>query len=478
MDTNSGLLPDPSEQQHAANTPHAERNWRAAISGQQPAFVWLMAAFLGGAAISAAPRETVVRLLLPVGVMIGYVWLTYPRDSGAGQGLQAARIAQLADSAYFLGFLWTLWALIDSFVLKRATGAETAFRVFGYALVTTAAGMATRLYLLQFRYGAGDQADEAEFTVERRLQIFSTAMQDASRSIQSFHTYAERLNPDIEQLSKNLKTLDLLFVDAHQETTKAIKNNITTVVEEIRGALKTPIQEYGRAIRAFTANVDQQSRLLTQAVQKSSTDLGQAVKDAAEKAHRVIRETEERIGLDHVELVDRLRGQAVRIVEELRGLSDRLASIDLPTDGLKTFAGCFSELERTLAALGTVLGPDGEVRANLSGFANEIQGRTGAVGKALEDFAGRLRSIKVPPEIVIDITNVTQSVEGLQKAVEGLLLKAGDQRWERAPQTASEAVLKLTASVNNLRQSLESADASARNILTDDARRKGRFWPF
>ena len=463
-----GISPGlPSDPQHSASTPHPERNWRAAISGQQPAFVWAIAAFLGGAAISAAPRDTAIRLLLPVGVMFIYTWVTYPRDSGAGQGLREARIAQLADSTYFLGFLWTLWALIDSFVLKGATGAETAFRVFGYALVTTAAGMATRLYLLQFKYGAGDQADEAEFTVERNLQSFAAAMQDASRSIQSFHTYTERLNPDIEQLSKNLKTLDLLFVDAHQETTKAIKNNITTVVEEIRGALKTPVQEYGRAIRAFTANVDQQSRLLTE-----------AVKDATEKAHRVIKETEERIGSDHLELVGQLRGQVVRIVEELRSLSDRLASIDLPTDGLKTFAGCFSELERTLAALGTVLGPDGQVRANLSGFANEIQGRSGAVGKALEEFAGRLGSIRVPPEIVIDISNVTQSVEGLQKAVEGLLLKAGDQRWERAPQTASEAVLKLTASVNNLRQSLESADASARNILTEDGRRKGRFWPF
>jgi hypothetical protein len=228
MDISPSLQPDPNEQQHAASTPHSERNWRTAISGQQPAFAWAIAAFLGAAAISAAPRDTVVRLLLPVGVMFAYVWVTYPRDSGAGQGLQAARIAQLGDSAYFLGFLWTLWALIDSFVLKGATGAETAFRVFGYALVTTAAGMATRLYLLQFKYGAGDQADEAEFTVERKLQIFATAMQDASRSIISFHTYAERLNPDIEQLSKTLKTLDRLFADTHEETTKAIKNNITT----------------------------------------------------------------------------------------------------------------------------------------------------------------------------------------------------------------------------------------------------------
>lgn len=455
MDISSDLQPDPNEQQHAGNTAH-QRNWRAAISGQQPAFVWAVAALLGGAAISAAPRETVVRLFLPVGVMFAYVWITYPRDPGPGQGLQAARIAQLGDSAYFLGFLWTLWALIDSFVLKRATGADTAFRVFGYALVTTAAGMGTRLYLLQFRYGVGDQADEAEFTVERKLQIFATAMQEASSSIQSFHMYAEKLNPDIEKLSKTLKSLDDLFADTHQETTKAIKVNITTVVEEIRAALKTPVQEYGRAIRAFTANVDKQSQLLTQALQK----------------------TGERIGSDHLELVERLRSQVARIGEELRGLSDRLASIDLPIDGLKTFTGCFSELEGTLTALSTILGSDGQVRLSLSGFANEIQGRTGAIGKALEDFAARLRSIRVPPEIVIDISNVTQSVEGLQKAVEGLLLKAGDQRWERAPQTASDAVLKLTASVNNLRQSLESADASARNILTDDGRRKGRFWPW
>jgi hypothetical protein len=81
-------------------------------------------------------------------------------------------------------------------------------------------------------------------------------------------------------------------------------------------------------------------------------------------------------------------------------------------------------------------------------------------------------------KITLRRSNVTQSVEGLQKAVEGLLLKAGDQRWERAPQTASEAVLKLTASVNNLRQSLESADASAQNILTEDGRRKARLWPW
>src|SRR5258708_9097576 len=243
MGISPSVHPEPAEQVNPG-AKRTERNWRADISGQQPAFVWALAACLGGISISVAPRDTVVRLLLPVGVMVMYVWIAYPRDSFAAAGLRATRIAQLADSAYFLCFLWTLLALIDSFVLKAATRSQTAFRVFGYALVTTAAGMATPLHLLQFKYGADDQTAEAEFTVERNLQLFSKAMQDASQSIQSFHTYAEALNQNVEHLSKTVGSLDRQFAETHQETTKAIKDNITTVVEDIRSSLKSPVQEY------------------------------------------------------------------------------------------------------------------------------------------------------------------------------------------------------------------------------------------
>ncbi len=461
MGISPSLQPDPNGRvQPPSGSPPPEQNWRFETSGKLPAFAWALAALLGAGSISASPRDAVIRLVLPVVVMVTYVVFAYQRDSGAGPGLRDVRIAQLADSAYFLGFLWTLWALIDSFVLKGATGAETAFRVFGYALVTTAAGMFIRLYLLQFKYGASDQAAEAELTVERNLQIFSTAMQDASRSIRSFQEYAGALNRDVVQLSKSLEAIEHKFADTHQETTKTIKDSVKAVVEEIRGALKAPIQEYGRAIRAFTANVNQQSQLLTETLQKSSTDVVQAVKESTEKARLVIQETGERIAGDHIELSERLRGQVALIGDELRDLSVRLASIGLPTDDLKRVVGSFSELEQAFAVLVTILGPEGRVRVNLSDFADEIEGRAKEVEVALDDVAGRLRSMDVPREVSIDISNVTRSIEELQKAIEGLLQKAGDQRWERVPQSASEAVIKLTASVNNLRHSLDSTDES------------------
>jgi len=454
--------PNPNPTPHLVpGAPHTQRNWSAIISGRQPAFAWAVATVLGGLSISVVPTDTVVRLLVPVGVMFSYVWLTYPR--GLPAGLQAARIAQLADSAYFMGFLWTLWALIDSFVLKNANpGPYTAFRVFGYALVTTAAGMATRLYLLQFKYGAGDQEAEAEFTVEQKLQEFSTAMEGATRSVQSFHALAEALNQDVDRLSKTLESLNSQFVGTHTETTKAIKDNITRVVEDIRSELKDPVKEYGRAIRAFTANVDQQSQLFIGVVQKSSGDLNQAIKNSAETVHTILRATSEKIASDHLDLSQRLGSQTARILEELHNLSSRMASLDIPPDGLKKIVESFNQLERALLAVAGLLRPDGQLRANLVRFGDELQLQTDTVAKALTDITTRLNSIKVPPEVVVDISELTRATADLQTSVDGLLQKASDQRWQTAPQTASDAILKLTASFDNLRRSVADVDASVK----------------
>lgn len=458
MSTNPKPNPTP---QLVPGAPHTQRNWSAIISGRQPAFAWAVATVLGGLSISVVPTDTVVRLLVPVGVMFSYVWLTYPR--GLQAGLLAARIAQLADSAYFMGFLWTLWALIDSFVLKNANpGPYTAFRVFGYALVTTAAGMATRLYLLQFKYGAGDQEAEAEFTVEQKLQEFSMAMEGATSSVQSFHALAEALNQDVDRLSKTLESLSSQFVGTHTETTRAIKDNITRVVEDIRSEMKDPVKEYGRAIRAFTTNVDQQSQLFIGVVQKSSGDLNQAIKNSAETAHTILSATSEQIASDHLDLSQRLGSQTARILEELHNLSSRMASLDIPPDGLKKIVESFNQLERALLAVAGLLRPDGQLRANLVRFGDELQLQTDTVTKALTDITTRLNSIKVPPEVVIDISELTRATADLQTSVDGLLQKASDQRWQTAPQTASDAIVKLTASLNNLRQSVADVDASVK----------------
>src|SRR5437016_12483709 len=106
MGTNPTLQPEGNELANGG-PPRSERSWHAVISDQKAAFGWALAAFFGAFSISVAPPDELVRLLLPVGVMAVYVWISYPRGVATPAGWRSARVAQLADSAYFLGFLWT-----------------------------------------------------------------------------------------------------------------------------------------------------------------------------------------------------------------------------------------------------------------------------------------------------------------------------------------------------------------------------------
>jgi uncharacterized protein YoxC len=475
MATNPQLQSEQSGQ--AEPTRRDERHWRITSSGMRPAFAWALAAIGGFIAISATHQDTAVRLFLPVAVMLMYVWISYPRDITVGSALRTTRIVQLADSAYFLGFLWTLWALIDSFVLRHATGAETAFRVFGYALVTTALGMGIRLFLIQFKYGADDQAAEAELRVERSLAAFSARMEEASQSTHALQKGTEALRGGVEQLSDMLKSLDRDFERAHKDTVNAIQSNIVAVVEEIRTALKSPVQEYGRAVRAYTANVNQQSQVLTHTFQECSADIHEQIKAASANVRSVLKNTGDQLAADHILLMRQLNDESSGIVEALRGFAQKFASIDVQLDGMNQVGQSLSELQRSLVALAEIVGPAGQVPMNLYDFGQHLKRDTVAVTDAITSLVTKLNSIAVPREVTISIDEITRSMENLRLATEALLQKANDQRWEKAPQVASDALFKLTASVNNLRNSFNGVDGIERDHVTEKHQKK-RFWPF
>src|SRR5690349_6940978 len=70
---------------------------------------WTLAAAGGFVAISAlSGQSSSLRLLAPLVIMALYVYF--------GLNSPGRNTAKLADSIYFLGFLWTLYALINEFI--------------------------------------------------------------------------------------------------------------------------------------------------------------------------------------------------------------------------------------------------------------------------------------------------------------------------------------------------------------------------
>lgn len=458
MATSPTLETKPAMPRSASGLP--EQKWQAKFSGEYSAFAWAFTAVLGAITISLEPpTRNILRLFLPVFVMGAYTWLSYPRGVMV-VGWRAARIAQLADSVYFLGFLWTLWALIDSFVLKSSTSTDAAFRIFGYALITTAAGMATRLYLLNFKYTSADQAEEAQATVEESLQKFSQVALSTSETINVFRDHTVALNTAVERLSGTVSSLERNFTDAHQQTTKNLKETIAQVVEEIRATLKSPVQEYGRALRAFTANVNKESDSFKLAFEESTSKIKSTISDASNTVAELLKKTGDKIAADNVALTDMSASEFIRIVDTLQKFSKELSTIESPSALFDSMDTSLNKLEGGVEKLCTVLSPESQLARNIDSISGDIEASKQRITTAFSELLVRLGSVEVPAKVSIDITSLTKVIDELRTSVDALLASAVDSRWQEAPRAASDSFLQLAQSINKLRAAMDTENTS------------------
>lgn len=437
-----------------------DRRFRALASGEQTAGKWAIAAAFGAIAISLAPQQPAVRLVLPVAVMVFYAYMSYPRTNAVA--LRTVRLAQLADSVYFLGFLWTLWALIDAFVLHSAAE-DAAFRVFGFALVTTAAGMGIRLYLLQFKYGAADQAEQADLTIERNVERLSAATERVCVSLQKLHSQTDVLHAQLSQFSEASKEAHQGFAQAHRETSTKITETIAETVADVREALKRPVQEYGKSIRAFTGGVNEQARALEQTVAAVSKTVTQSVEEAANTMKSAIGTTAGSIAADHIRIAHDLQAQVAQISTTLSRISEGLAGIGQFGTVLSKLGGIVSELDRCVAAFSGTIGPNAELTINLQNLPSRLETSLSRAQAAMDELTKKLGQVRVPSELSVELKDISSAMKALEESAENLLKRSADPRWQHAPQAASDALLKLTASVNTVRDSLNGLSGAAKD---------------
>jgi hypothetical protein len=108
------------------------------------AVAWIATSVVGAIAISVVSSEhPMLRMSGPIIAMACFLAFALTRSRFS--------TAKVADSVYFMGFLWTLWALIDLLIVgKKELSSKDLYHAFGYSLTATAAGMFSRLAILQF----------------------------------------------------------------------------------------------------------------------------------------------------------------------------------------------------------------------------------------------------------------------------------------------------------------------------------------
>src|SRR6266850_3621449 len=102
--------------------------WAAA---RHLSFAWVLTFALGSLFITRGDPTQPRRIVAPVVLLFIYALL--------GTLEKKKNPLKFADSLYFLGFLWTLVALINA-ILPGSLDLSLTLKAFGYALLTTAAG--------------------------------------------------------------------------------------------------------------------------------------------------------------------------------------------------------------------------------------------------------------------------------------------------------------------------------------------------
>jgi hypothetical protein len=376
--------------------------WTLFVYNKQLGLAWVVAALFGVFVISMSQQLDAKRFFLPVLIMLVYSIVAFNRGHeifksvGSSDSYQNTLISQLADSVYFLGFLWTLWALIDSFVLKSNTAAASIFRTFGYALVTTSCGMFLRLAILQFRYTAIDQGSEAEVSIEEKLQRFGASVHAAESALL-------RWRQVMAESSSNIATFD-----------QELRKTVNTINEEVRGSMLLLTSQHKEMV---TVTTDSSRAGIEELVQSAKAELLSLTSDLATP-----------LRTEMEQLADTLKRSNAALAKTFPKLVDGTAAwvtqIQQTETSLSGLRGAARVTEESMAALqvsmGNVVGTLQKIDAAEKSLNNTLEEAFKGIGQAAsESIKDGLRNADWSGAVRVSIED-QRVLEGIRRVADGL----------------------------------------------------------
>jgi len=219
-------------------------SWARGLSEKQGAAIWVGTCLIGGIAISLI--ADVRGVLVAVALLFVY--------AGTGWVRQIKDITKFADSVYFLGFLWTMMALIHA--LYSNIAADQVFYAFGYALTATATGMFLRMAILQSYVTAPDHLRDAQVEMDQRLYEFRDQLAKVNQDVEEFRT--STLKEKLKQLDEELHQSFEFYKNLnkqHEEIQKTNASSSQALVEIVKDfdSMKNVFQNLHESIDELNA---------------------------------------------------------------------------------------------------------------------------------------------------------------------------------------------------------------------------------
>ena len=234
--------------------------------------IFIIAFILGGSLIiygnySGLYLFTVITSIF---VMLMYFFITLYLNSTDKQ----ISIEQLADSNYYLGFMFTLMSILVSFVgtVSNSHDIDNIINNFGISLITTLIGLLARIYLANFIPTSESNKENIEKSISDKMHKMNELLLDNMQKNKVFSQMIDvRMTIMVETTEEALqefkKILDGDFKSSVQTFTNTIQNITSNMEITNKKQTKNMSEEYDKIKKKsqeYETVVDEQKKVITE----------------------------------------------------------------------------------------------------------------------------------------------------------------------------------------------------------------------
>lgn len=373
--------------------------------------------------------QLILTTLVPVILILGYLWVGWTTSS------DVARSESFADSVYFLGFLFTLIALVLSLV-SYGSGDGSAMGLearFATALVTTIVGLVIRIMLVNL----GPNAEE---DLEKSRRAFQ-------RSSQALRVNLEELTTLTVVMSKEYETV----VGKSIGDLGRMTQGLTKAGDALSTSVGNSIVQFGK----FNAGFQDAGGILKGSTEEYVTQLGKTMKDAQERLSGAGESLSSAIGRVAKHMVDESSKGSAVVSEAFAKFAGNITKSG--EAGVKNIEAVYSSIIEQSDVLKTKL------EAELNAFPSPSAFIAPRIESILAEWSAVLRSHKdVLGTIVSEQRAAVQELEGARKSY-------GSSRTsvDEASLELTTAMTTTTAGVTDVGRHIEILNAQLKKLEGD-----------
>lgn len=214
------------------------------------------------------------------------------------------RDEQMGDSFYYLGFLFTLTALVFSLFSLGTDGIDDLLKKFGVAITTTLIGLIGRIIMSQFRESLDEIKEKAESQISaaaRKLNVqlessinilreqsiiiaknTDKTLQDSSLSLRRFmeennkilqdstnqsKNVIDEFNKNAQEISKNLSKINIPTnkFQKFEESVDGFVNTLNSLEQGMKNSLaESEIRKIAEQFKSLSNSISSQSKMLNE----------------------------------------------------------------------------------------------------------------------------------------------------------------------------------------------------------------------